>query len=119
MITEADHAHWTPEDLRPYIDHVVDCFGWDRVIYGSDWPVCTLAGNYDQVINGLTKSLRSRMDAAAEKKLFGMKRRFASISWIDANDNEGWNSFCRRWNRRRDAWARCHGERECRVDRGI
>lgn len=71
MITEADHEHWTPEDLRPYTDHVLDCFGWDRVIYGSDWPVCTLAGNYDQVVDGLTRALGSRMNAEAEQKLFG------------------------------------------------
>lgn len=71
MITEADHEHWTSEELRPYTDHVLDCFGWDRVIYGSDWPVCTLAGNYDQVVDGLMRALGPRMDAEAEKKLFG------------------------------------------------
>lgn len=43
MITEADLAHWSPEDLRPYIHHVFHCFPPDRLMYGSDWPVCKLA----------------------------------------------------------------------------
>jgi len=71
MITEADHAQWSPEDLRPYIEHAVDCFGWDRIIFGSDWPVCLLAGTYDQVIEALMEVLRPRMDPTSEGKLFG------------------------------------------------
>lgn len=72
MITEADHTHWTPEDLRPYIEHAVDCFGWDRVILGSDWPVCLLAGSYDQVVDAVSEVLRPRMNEEAERKLFGL-----------------------------------------------
>ena len=72
MITEADHLHWSAEDLRPYIEHTVDCFGWDRVIFGSDWPVCLLAGTYDQVIQTLMEVLEPRMDRLSEDKLFGM-----------------------------------------------
>src|SRR5579875_2725374 len=53
MITEADHRHWSADDLRPYVDHVVECFGMDRVMFGSDWPVCLLAGSYDLVIQTL------------------------------------------------------------------
>jgi len=72
MITEADPLHWSVQDLRPYIEHIVDCFGWDRVIFGSDWPVCLLAGSYDQVIQALVEVLRPRMDATSEGKLFGI-----------------------------------------------
>jgi L-fuconolactonase len=72
MITEADPVHWSTEDLRPYIEHAVDSFGWDRVIFGSDWPVCLLAGSYDQVIQALIEVLRPRMDEEAERKLFGI-----------------------------------------------
>jgi L-fuconolactonase len=72
MITEADHDHWTAEDLRPYINHAVDCFGWDRVIFGSDWPVCLLAGSYDQVIDAVREVLHGRMDAEGERKFFGL-----------------------------------------------
>lgn len=39
-----DTATWTVDDLRPYVEHVIDRFGWDRVVWGSDWPVVTLAG---------------------------------------------------------------------------
>lgn len=46
LVTEADHGRWTKEDLEPYIDHVVNAFGWKRLLYGSDWPVSTLAGGY-------------------------------------------------------------------------
>jgi L-fuconolactonase len=71
MITEADHQNWSAETLLPYINHVVDCFGWDRVIFGSDWPVCLLAGRYDQVVQALTDALGSRMGETEERKLFG------------------------------------------------
>ncbi|HWE60354.1 MAG TPA: amidohydrolase family protein, partial [Chloroflexota bacterium] len=39
---------WRRDDLRPYIDHAIACFGWDRVLFGSDWPVCTVAGTYEE-----------------------------------------------------------------------
>ncbi len=60
MVTEADHAHWTPEDLRPYMDHVLECFGPDRLMFGSDWPVVTLAATYRrwfQVVQDFLASL--------------------------------------------------------------
>lgn len=46
LVTEADHERWTPEQLRPYIEHVIECFGFDRIVYGGDWPVVTLAAEY-------------------------------------------------------------------------
>ena len=48
VTTEADHKSWTPDQLRPYIDHVIDCFGPNRILYGGDWPVSELAGSYLQ-----------------------------------------------------------------------
>jgi L-fuconolactonase len=48
VTTEADHVTWTRDQLRPYIDHVIDCFGADRILYGGDWPVSELAGSYLQ-----------------------------------------------------------------------
>lgn len=50
MVTEADWQHWTPADFTPYLDVIFECFGPKRVMAGSDWPVCTLAGNYSQVM---------------------------------------------------------------------
>jgi L-fuconolactonase len=71
MITEADHSRWSVEDLRPYIEHVVECFGFDRIMFGSDWPVCLQAGSYDQVIGAMEQILLSGMDESAKRKLFG------------------------------------------------
>ena len=46
VVTEADHATWTPEEIRPYILHAIDCFGFERVMYGGDWHVVELACPY-------------------------------------------------------------------------
>lgn len=44
VVAYADSESWTAETLRPYVEHVIECFGWDRLVWGSDWPVCTPAG---------------------------------------------------------------------------
>jgi predicted TIM-barrel fold metal-dependent hydrolase len=50
LVTEADWGSWTTQDLKPYADTVLDAFGPDRLMFGSDWPVCQLAADYAQVI---------------------------------------------------------------------
>lgn len=50
MVTEADWVGWQPADLAPYLDVVCDAFGPERLMIGSDWPVCTLAGDYARVM---------------------------------------------------------------------
>ena len=50
MVTEADWKSWTPEEFAPYLDVVFDAFGTDRIMIGSDWPVCRLAGEYPEVM---------------------------------------------------------------------
>ena len=57
MITEANWTAWTADDLRPYVTRAFDLFGVDRVMYGSDWPVCLLAGSYGAVKQALEDSL--------------------------------------------------------------
>jgi L-fuconolactonase len=69
MITEADHAGWVKEDLKPYIDHVINCFGMDRVMFGGDWPVVTLAGKLQDWFNSLEWAL-SGFSEDELKKLF-------------------------------------------------
>jgi L-fuconolactonase len=71
MVTEADHANWTPAHLKPYVAHVVSCFGTDRVMYGSDWPVCLLAATYDSVIGALEDILAPQLDEASLANVFG------------------------------------------------
>jgi len=58
LITEADRAHWHPGDFNRYLDVVFECFGPERLIFGSDWPVCLLAGSYAQVVNLISSYLR-------------------------------------------------------------
>lgn len=48
VVTEADHAAWTEQEVVPYIHHALECFGWDRVMFGGDWPVSTLATTYER-----------------------------------------------------------------------
>ena len=71
MITEANHETWTAEDLRPYVEHVLKCFGFERVMFGSDWPVCLLAGSYDQVIGALQDVLKPHLNERRETVAFG------------------------------------------------
>jgi L-fuconolactonase len=57
MITEADWRLWTAEHLRPYVQYVWDLFGADRCMFGSDWPVCLLAGIWKETLAGLTQAM--------------------------------------------------------------
>jgi len=70
MITEANWAAWKADDLRPYVEHVISKFGYDRVMFGSDWPVCTLAGTFQQVVEALRQILGPLPEAEA-RKLWG------------------------------------------------
>jgi L-fuconolactonase len=72
LVTEADWHGWTADDLAPYVERVVDWFGDDRLLFGSDWPVCTLAASYAEVVGtaerllaGLPREKLFRANAAA------------------------------------------------------
>jgi len=81
MVTEADHANWTPADLKPYVAHTVPCFGLERVLFGSDWPVSLLAARYDDVIGALEEILAPGLDEYSRAKVFGGNAaRFYGIS---------------------------------------
>ena len=69
LVTESDFEGWTPADLQPYIAHVVSCFGFDRVIYGSDWPVSTQATDYVRWVRTLEAAV-SGCSAEALQNLF-------------------------------------------------
>ena len=70
MITEADWEGWAPGDFRPYLDIVFEAFGEDRLMYGSDWPVCRLAGEYGRVYQ-LAEEYVSQFSSEAAAKFFG------------------------------------------------
>jgi L-fucono-1,5-lactonase len=69
MVTEAS-PKWTVEELRPYADIVLDAFGPERVMFGSDWPVCTLAASYEQVVEA-AEELTTGLSAAEKEQVFG------------------------------------------------
>lgn len=70
LITEADHKNWKPDDIYPYLDAVFESFGYDRLLFGSDWPVCLLAGSYNRVKNLIENYLRSS-SLEDKEKIFG------------------------------------------------
>ena len=70
MITEADFDTWKPEQFKPYIDLVFRAFGPERILYGSDWPVCLLAGNYGQVKKLVTDYV-SELSTAEKTAIMG------------------------------------------------
>ncbi len=70
MITEANWSAWRPEDFQPYLDVVFDAFGTDRLMFGSDWPVCLLAGTYEQVYE-LVVSCTRAFPESERAKIFG------------------------------------------------
>ncbi|WP_307804787.1 amidohydrolase family protein [Streptomyces sp. VRA16 Mangrove soil] len=60
MVTEADWSTWTVDALRPYADTALGAFGTERVMFGSDWPVCTLAATYAQVVDAAMELVGGR-----------------------------------------------------------
>ena len=57
MITEADHRRWRIADLSPYINTALELFGPQHLMFGSDWPMCLLAGEYSDVIATVRQTL--------------------------------------------------------------
>jgi L-fuconolactonase len=70
MVTEADWANWKPDDLVPYVQRVLGWFGPDRLMFGSDWPVCLVAASYEQVFDACRHALGG-LPAVASAKIFG------------------------------------------------
>ena len=80
MVTEADWDNWQPSDLKPYVTHAIEIFGIDRVMWGSDWPVCLLAGSYAQVFGALKYSITDLSEPDQAKILGENARRFYGIT---------------------------------------
>ena len=70
LATEADWATWDANTLRPAADHVLDVFGVERVLFGSDWPVCELAGTYDEIL-AAARDLTASCSEAERALIFG------------------------------------------------
>jgi L-fuconolactonase len=79
LITEAHWDSWSVDDLRPYLEHVITCFGPDRVLYGSDWPVSTLAGGYQRWWQAFSSIFDSLNPEDLEKITFGNAKRIYKL----------------------------------------
>lgn len=72
MVTEADWQHWRPEEFSVYLDVVLNAFGSNRIMFGSDWPVCTVAAAYHEVFEIFYQYLRNKNYQALEiEKMLG------------------------------------------------
>jgi len=79
MITEADVKSWKPEHLKPYVLHVMRIFAPDRLMFGSDWPVCLLAGSWKEVLAAFTQSIGPQSIETRERLLGGTAQEFYGI----------------------------------------
>jgi L-fuconolactonase len=71
LVTEANWQSWSASDFKPYLDLVFEVFGVDRLMFGSDWPVCLLAASYSQVVQ-LIADYTQNLPSADREKIFGM-----------------------------------------------
>ena len=67
LVTETRNFHWQNVNFHPFLDTVVNAFGTDRVLFGSDWPVCLLGGNYGQILQIITDYLENFSDTECNK----------------------------------------------------
>ncbi|XP_071550820.1 L-fucono-1,5-lactonase-like [Panulirus ornatus] len=82
MVPEANLDSWKPEDFRPYVEHMLSVFGCDRLMFGSDWPVCRVAGegtDYNEVFSTLRQLLQHLPDHQQEKIFCTNARTFYNI----------------------------------------
>jgi L-fuconolactonase len=76
LVTEADWRHWKPEHFTPYLDSAFECFGPQRLMMGSDWPVCTVAASYAQVVDVVKNYLSRYAEEVRAAVLGGNAARF-------------------------------------------
>jgi L-fuconolactonase len=76
LVTEADWDAWTPDQLVPYVRHAAEVFGPERLLFGSDWPVCLLAAGYAEVVVATAEALdRAGLTPAERDAVFGANAR--------------------------------------------
>lgn len=80
MITEANWETWKPNDLKPYVETALELFGPSRLMYGSDWPVCVLAGTYQQQIDALSEVLGPLSETENAAIFGGTASKFYNLS---------------------------------------
>ena len=75
-MTEADWQNWKPEQIVPYLDVALECFGPHRLMIGSDWPVCTLAASYSRTVDAIKDYLSGQTSEVRDAVLGGTAQRF-------------------------------------------
>jgi L-fuconolactonase len=80
LVTEANWDAWTPGDLRPYLDVAFDCFGAERLMIGSDWPVCSVAAGYARVMAVVSDYIADRPAHERDAVLGGNAQRFWNLN---------------------------------------
>jgi len=87
LVTEADWKNWKPSHIHPYLDTAFEYFGAERLMIGSDWPVCTVAGSYSQVMNVVIEYL-DKYDASVRDAVLGTNaERLWKLSQRSATSN--------------------------------
>jgi L-fuconolactonase len=81
LVTEADWQNWKPHHLTPYLDVAFDCFGPDRLMFGSDWPVCTVASAYSGVLQVVLDYLNKCPADVHDSVLGGNAKKFWKLSF--------------------------------------
>lgn len=76
LVTEADWQHWTPDQINPYLEVAFEAFGPDRLMIGSDWPVCLVAASYQQVISIIRDHMQAYSKAVQDAVMGGNAQRF-------------------------------------------
>ena len=87
LVTEADWTNWRVEDLRPYVDLALEVFGPRRLMFGSDWPVCLLAGSYDQVLEA-AQSMLAELSEEDRRNIFAAN----AIDFYRIEGDEIWSA---------------------------
>ena len=80
LVTEANWNSWQIDDLRPFVDCALEFFGADRMMFGSDYPVCLLAASYDRVLDSFQEILKDLSDADREKIFAGNAAKFYRLN---------------------------------------
>jgi L-fucono-1,5-lactonase len=89
LITEADWTHWTADQIRPYLDVAFECFGADRLMIGSDWPVCTVAADYARTLDVVREYLSALSPGDRAAVLGGNAQRFWNLKLMrDHGENQ-------------------------------
>ena len=85
LVTEADWSTWTVEDIHRYVHAALDSFGAERLMIGSDWPVCTVAATYSRVIDLVRSAIAGRSASEHAAIMGGTARTFWNLSLVERN----------------------------------